>query len=125
MAGTDNQLVKIDQIVVDGTAIAFEDGSGVIEGAAGFEATPVLSASGDDYLSRKRVARMLTANLQFGPGGSPSLVTNKTGIQISMRDSVTKRRILANNASFSSMGSVGAGGAVQVKFALLSELQWL
>lgn len=123
MAG-ENQLVHIDVIIVDGQAIAFEDSSGTISGAAGFENDVKMSASGDDFSSRKRVPRGLKAKLQFGPTTDPATFAKMSGVAIAMRDSFTGRKCLAPKCNFKSMGEIG-GGTVDIEFNLLSELQWL
>jgi hypothetical protein len=123
MAG-DNQLFHIDTIIADGQVLAFEDSSGSIEGAAGFENEAKFSASGDDFVLRKRVARMLKAKLQWGPTADPKTFANMSNIQIAMRDSFTGRKCLAPKATFQSLGAIGAG-TVDIAFILNAELQWL
>lgn len=118
------QLFKIDTIVADGQVLAFEDATGTVSGAAGFENKNTLSASGDDYVVRTRVARVLKAKLQWGAELDPQRFSRMSGVQITMRDTVSQRKCIANNCSFGSLGDIGAG-TVEVSFNLLSELQWL
>lgn len=117
-------LFKIDVIMADSEVLAFEDGSASLSGAAGFETKTSLSASGDDYAVRTRVARVLKAKLQFNGTTDPQQFAKVTNFQITMRDLVTKRKCVANKCVFGSLGDVGAG-AVDVTFNVLSELQWL
>ena len=123
MAG-ENNLFHIDTIVADGKILAFEDSSGMLSGAAGYKNDPKLSASGDDFVMRTRVPRQLKAKLQWGPQRSTDEIRNMSGVQITMRDQVSKRKVIANNACFGELGDIG-GGTVDVTFLLLSDLQWL
>lgn len=122
--GTENMLLHIDQITVDGAPMAFEDGSGIATGFAGFTNSPVLSASGDDFEKRARVARNFKANIQFGGNQQPADYNKLRGVQITARDSQTGRRILMPKCSFGEMGDIG-GGAVNITFNVLAEPQWL
>ena len=124
MAGTDNMLFHIDQIVVDGKPIAFEDGTGMLSGAARFENEVVASASGDDFNKRKRVPTLFKCKIQFGPAVNPEDYAKMQGIQITARDAQSSRRALMANCSFGQMGEVG-GGSVDVTFNVLSAIQWL
>jgi hypothetical protein len=124
MAAGDNNLFHIDTILADGKILAFEDSSGMLSGAAGYKNEPTLSASGDDFVKRTRVARQLKAKLQFGPLRSPEELRNMNSVQITMRDQVSKRKVIANNCTFGELGDIG-GGTVDVTFLLLSDLQWL
>ncbi len=123
MAG-ENNLLHIDVITVAGVAIAFEDGTGILTGAAGFQNDIVPSGSGDDFVKRKRVPRIFKANLQFGPGVKPEDYSSMSGVAIAARDSQTGRRVLMNKCSFGEMGDIG-GGPVAITFNLLSPPQWL
>lgn len=124
MAGTDNLLFHIDQIVVDGNPVAFEDGSGTLSGAARFENDVVTSASGDDFNKRKRVPTLFKCKIQFGPAVNPADFARQQGIQITARDSQSGRRALMPNCSFGQMGDIG-GGSVDVTFNVLAAIQWL
>lgn len=124
MAG-ENQLLKFDTIVADGVAIAFEDGSGSLEGAARWENNVVPSASGDDFTSRKRVPTMLRAKIQFGNTQDPAAWAAMQDIQITARDTLSGRRCLLTRCTFGSMGAVGGGGSVDMMFGVLSTPQWL
>lgn len=119
------QLLKFDTIVADGVAIAFEDSSATLEGAAGWENTVVPSASGDDFTSRKRTPRMLRAKIQFGNTQDPAAWAAMKDIQITARDSQSGRRCLMTKCTFGSLGAVGAGGSVDITFGVLSAPQWL
>ena len=123
MAG-ENQLFKIDTIVVDGIALPFEDGSGSLEGAAGWENTVVHSASGDDFTSRKRIPRMFKTKLLFGNAMDPAAFAKMKNVQIAARDSQSGRRCVMTRCVFSSMGSLGGGGPVDITFSVLSAPQW-
>jgi hypothetical protein len=120
----DNKLFKIETIVADGLTLAFEDASGVINGAAGFKNEAKLSASGDDFVMRTRVPRTLKAKLQWGPARDTNELTGMNSVQITMRDAISRRKCIANKACFSELGDIGQG-TVEVTFLLRSELQWL
>lgn len=124
MAGTDNLLFHIDQIVVDGKPIAFEDGTGTLSGAARFKNDVVPSASGPDFNKRARVATLFKCKIQFGPAVNPADYANYMGVQITARDAQSGRRALMPNCSFGEMGDIG-GGAVDVTFNVLAAVQWL
>jgi hypothetical protein len=117
-------LFKIDTIMVDGKAFAFEDSSAMIDGVAGFENEAVLAASGDDATLRKRVARLMKAKILFNNTVDPQALARTSSVQIALRDSNSGRKCIANNCVFKSMGSVG-NGAVDVEFNLLAPLQWV
>jgi hypothetical protein len=120
----DSSLFHVDVIVVDGQALAFEDSSGMISGAAGFENEAKLSASGPDYTLRKRVARVLKAKLQYTGAVTPDQFAAMKDVQIALRDTVSGRKCVADGASFKSLGDVGSG-VVDVEFNLLQALKWL
>jgi hypothetical protein len=120
----DNRLFKIDTIIADGKVLAFEDASGMLSGAAGFKNDAKLSASGDDYVMRTRVPRLLKAKLQFGPKSDPQELAAMSEVQITMRDALSKRKCIANKCTFGELGDIG-GGTVDVTFNILSDLQWL
>jgi len=124
MAGTDNLLFHIDQIVVDGKPIAFEDGTGLLSGAARFENEVVPSASGDDFDKRKRVPTLFKCKIQFGPAVNPAAYAGFIGVQITARDAQSGRRVLMTNCSFGQMGEIG-GGSVDVTFNVRAAPQWL
>lgn len=117
-------LFKIDTIIVDGAPIAFEDGSGAIEGAARFTNQVVPSASGDDFNRRTRVPTLFRARIQFNDTVDPATFAAMQGVQIAARDQSSGRRALMPNCSFGEMGSIG-GGAVDITFNVLSPIQWL
>lgn len=119
-----NQLFQVDDIIVDGVAIAFESGTAELEGIAGYEHEVVPSATGDDYTKYKRVARTVKAKIQFGPTTTPEMFSGISEAQISLRQRATGRRAIAAKCSFAKMGTVGAG-SVEVTFNMLSPLQWL
>jgi hypothetical protein len=123
MAG-ENQLFHIDVIVADGQAIAFEDSSATLSGAAGFKNDVKVSASGDDFTTRSRVPRMLKAKLQWAATDDPKKYAGMSNVQLAMRDSFTGRKVLAPKATFGELGDIGAG-TVDVTFILNAELQWL
>jgi hypothetical protein len=122
--GVENLLFHIDTIVVDGAPIAFEDGSGMISGAARYQNEVVPSASGDDFNKRKRVPTFFKCKIQFNNAVDPKIYVGMQGVQIAARDRQSGRRALMNNCSFGDMGDLG-GGAVDVTFNVLSEIQWL
>lgn len=124
MAAADSMLFRVDQIVVDGKPVAFEDGSAMLSGAAGYENEIVVSASGPDFARRKRVPRVLKLNLQFSNATDPAQLAKAQGVQITLRDSQAGRRCIANNCQFGSMGDIG-GGTVPITYNVLSPLQWL
>jgi hypothetical protein len=123
MAG-ETRLFKIDTIMADGKVLAFEDATGMLSGAAGYKNEAKLSASGDDYVARTRVARTLKCKLQWGPQRDPQEFTSMSEVQITMRDQVSRRKCIATKCTFSELGDIG-GGTVDVTFILQSELQWL
>jgi hypothetical protein len=121
----DPQLFHIDVIVADGVTLDFEDSTGTISGAAGYENSPVLGAGdNDDSVTRKRVPRTLRMKLMWSSTTDPDALVKMRNAQISMRDAVTGRKCLANRSCFASLGDIG-GGSVDVTFNLLSKLQWL
>lgn len=121
---TNNMLFHIDVLIVDGAPVPIEDGSATLSGAARFQNEVVPSASGDDYLKRKRVPTLLKAKIQFGPSVDPKKFSALSEVQITARDSVSKRRALMPKCSFGEMGEIG-GGAVDVTFNVLAPVQWL
>jgi hypothetical protein len=120
----DNVLFKIEQIIVDGQALAFEDGTGSLSGAARFANRVVPSASGDDFVRRERVATTLTMKLQFGNNMVPQDFASMHNVQITARDQNTGRRAMMPKCSFGEMGAIG-GGSVDVTFNVLATIQWL
>lgn len=122
--GTENMLFHVDVIVVDGKPLAFEDGTGMLIGAARFQNEVVASASGDDFDKRKRVATQFKCKLQFGANVLPTDFNQLRGVQITARDSQTGRRALMPKCSFGEMGEIG-GGAVDITFNVLSPIQWI
>lgn len=119
------QLFKIDAVVADGIALGIEDGSATLEGAAGWEHTPVMAAQGDDATSRKRIPRTLKCKLLFTSAYDPEQLANMSSIQITVRDSQAGRRGVAPVCTFAKLGALGAGGSVDIEFNLLSPIQWL
>lgn len=124
MAAADSLLFHIDTIVVDGKPIAFEDGTGMLSGAARYENTVVPSASGADYASRKRVPTLFKMKIQFSNTVDVPQLAGTSGVQITGRDSQSGRRALMPNCIFGTMGDLG-GGSVDVTFNVLSPIQWL
>ncbi len=122
--GTENMLFHVDVIVVDGAPLAFEDGTGMLTGAARFTNEVVPSASGDDFEKRKRVPTTFKCKLQFGSKIVPTDYKNMRGVQITARDSQSGRRVIMNKCSFGELGEVG-GGSVDITFNVLAEPQWL
>lgn len=122
--GVENMLLHIDTVVADGQILAFEDGTGVLSGAAGEANDIVLSASGDDFTKRKRVGRMLKLKLQFGSNDVPSNFAKMRGVQISARDAQNGRRVLLTKCTFESLGDIG-NGSVDLSYHVLSEPQWI
>lgn len=120
----DNVLFKIEQIVVDGAALAFEDGTGTLTGAARFSNAVVPSASGDDFQRRQRVPTTLTAKLQFGSNVVPEDFSRLQNVQITARDPNSGRRALMPKCGFGEMGAIG-GGSVDITFNVLAPIQWL
>jgi hypothetical protein len=123
MAG-ETQLFKIDTIVADDKILAFEDATGVLSGAAGYKNEAKLSASGDDFVMRTRVPRILKCKLQWGTQRDPREFTSMSEVRITMRDQVSKRKCIATKCTFQELGDIGAG-TVDVSFILQSDLQWL
>ena len=121
---TNNHLFNIDAIVVDGVALAFEGGTGEIEGAGRWENEVVPCATGDDYVKRKRVATTLKAKIQFGKTSTPDAFSGLSEVQISARDIKTGRRCLMPKCTFGSMGAIGQG-SVDITFNVLAAPQWL
>ena len=121
---TDNMLFHVDVIMVDGAPMAFEDGTGMLSGAARFSNEVVSSASGDDFEKRKRVPTLFKCKLQFGSNIQPTDYKKMRGVQITARDSQAGRRVIMNNCSFGELGEIG-GGSVDITWNELSEPQWL
>lgn len=122
--GTENILFHVDVIVIDGKPLAFEDGTGMLAGAARFSNDVVLSATGDDFTKRKRVPTTFKCKLQFGANEVPTDYNKLAGVQITIRDSQSARRAILNKCSFGEMGEVG-GGSVDLTFNVLSAPQWI
>lgn len=122
--GTENMLLHVDVVVADGAPLAFEDGTGILSGAARVKNETVLSASGDDFTKRGRVPTMFKMKLQFGQKDIPSNFSKMQGVQITARDSQSGRRVLMTKCTFAEMGDIG-GGSVDVTYNVLSEPQWL
>lgn len=120
----DSTLFHIDTIVVDGQAVAFEDGTGMLTGAHRYEHDTVVSASGDDFARRRRVPTTLRLRLQFTGEQSPERLAAVADVQITARDSQTGRRALLTKCRFNTMGDLG-GGAVDVTYGVLAPVQWL
>jgi hypothetical protein len=123
MAG-ENLLFHIDTIIVDGKPVAFEDGSGMISGAARYENKIVASASGNDFAARARVPTVLKLKIQFSNAVDPALLASTSGVQVTARDTQSGRRALMNNCMFGSLGDLG-GGSVDITYNVLSPIQWL
>lgn len=122
--GTENMLFHVDVIVADGKPLAFEDGTGMLAGAARFTNEVVPSASGDDFEKRKRVPTTFKCKLQFGSNMVPNDFNKMHGVQITARDSQTGRRALMPKCSFAELGEIG-GGSVEITWNVLAEPQWL
>ncbi|OYZ76091.1 MULTISPECIES: hypothetical protein [unclassified Polaromonas] len=122
--GTENMLLHVDVIVADGKPLAFEDGTGILSGAARVKNETVLSASGDDFTKRGRVATMFKMKLQFGQNDVPTNFSKMQGVQITARDSQSGKRVLMPKCTFAELGDIG-GGSVDVSFNVLAEPQWL
>jgi hypothetical protein len=122
--GTENMLLHIDVIVVDGRPLKIEDGTGMLSGSARWKNDPVLSGSGDDHTKRGRVPTLLKMKLQFGQADVPNNFAQMRGVQITARDSQSGRRVLMPNCTFAELGEIG-GGSVDVSFNVLAECQWL
>lgn len=121
---TDNMLLHVDTIIADGKVIAFEDGTGILSGAARFKNEVVLSASGDDFTKRARVPCMFKMKLQFGPNDVPEDFAKMTGVQITARDTQGNRRALLTKCTFAEFGDVGSG-SVDLSYIIQSAPQWL
>ena len=120
----DNMLFHVDAVIIDGKPLAFEDGTGMLSGAARFQNEVVTSATGDDFNKRKRVPTYFKCKLQFGPTINPADFKALNGVQISARDTQSGRRVLMPKCSFGEIGEIG-GGSVDITFNVLAELQWL
>ena len=122
---SESSLFNIDAIVAAGVPMAFESGSASLSGAARFEREAVPSATGDDFSRRRRVPTMLRARLQFSNAVSADELAKLDGVQITARDLNSGRRAVMDNCTFASLGELGAGGAVDITFAVLSPIKWL
>ena len=120
----DNMLFHVDAVIIDGKPLAFEDGTGMLSGAARFENEVVASATGDDFNKRKRVPTYFKCKIQFGPTINPSDYKGFNGIQITARDTQSGRRVLMPKCSFGQIGEIG-GGSVDITFNVLAEPQWI
>lgn len=120
----DSMLFHVDNIVVDGRPISFEDGSASLSGAAGYENEVVPSAQGRDFARRRRVPRQLRLRLQFGNDVDPDALARANGVQIAIRDTKSGRRALLNDCVFGSLGDLGAG-SVDLTYHVMSPIQWL
>lgn len=117
-------LFHPDNVVADGKPVAFEDGSATLSGAAGFENEVVPSAQGPDFSRRRRVPRVLRLRLQFGNTVDPVALSKAKGVQITLRDSQSGRRVMCNNCEFASLGEIG-GGTVDLVYNVMEPPQWL
>lgn len=120
----ESELYRVDSFTADGIEWPIEDGSATIEGAAGFEREAALAANGSDYVTRKRVARVIKTKLLFTGAQDPSAISAICEAQIVLKNLHTGRRCRAGKCSFRSMGEIG-NGPVDIEFVALTPLQWL
>ncbi|AJY64537.1 hypothetical protein [Burkholderia glumae] len=120
----DSEIFRVDSLTVDGEEWAIEDGSATVEGAAGFEREATLATNGQDYTTRKRVARVIKTKLLFTGSLEPESISSIREAQIVMTNLRTGRRCRAGKCTFKSMGEVG-NGPVSIEFIALTALQWL
>lgn len=120
----DSTLFHIDTIVIDGQAVAFEDGSAMLTGLHRYEHTSVVTASGDDFARRNRVPTTLRFRLQFTGEQDPQALATKGDVQITARDTQANRRVTLPKCRLGTMGDIGGGG-VDVTYLVLQAPQWL
>lgn len=121
---SDSLLFHVDAAVVDGKPVAFEDGSATLSGAHRFENEVVPSANGQDFARRRRVPTSIRLRLQFNNTVDPDALAKAKDIQITLRDTQSGRRALAQKCVFGSLGEIG-GGAVDITYLVLTPIQWL
>jgi len=121
---SDSLLFHVDAVVVDGKPAAFEDGSATLSGAHRFENEVVPSANGQDFARRRRVPTSIRLRLQFNNMVDPDALAKAKDIQITLRDTQSGRRALAQKCVFGSLGEIG-GGAVDITYLVLTPIQWL
>ena len=121
---SEQSLFKVDSITVDGAAIAFQEGTAIINGAGGYVATSVPSGSGPDFESHAREPRTIEFSIQFGRSINPADLRAIQNARVVLKDSRGPRRCLAPNCSFASMGPIGQG-PVRLVLNALEEYQWL
>lgn len=121
---SDSLLFHVDAVVADGKPVAFEDGSATLSGAHRFENEVVTSAQGQDYARRRRVPTSIRLRMQFNNTVDPDALSKVKDIQITLRDTQSGRRALAQKCVFGSLGEIG-GGAVDITYLVLTPIQWL
>ena len=121
---SDSLLFHVDAVVADGKPVAFEDGSATLSGAHRFEDEVVTSAQGQDYARRRRVPTSIRLRMQFNNTVDPDALSEVKDIQITLRDTQSGRRALAQKCVFGSLGEIG-GGAVDITYLVLTPIQWL
>lgn len=121
---SDQSLFKVDSITVDGVAIAFVEGTAIINGAGDYTSTVVPSGNGPDYEQHTRVPRTIELDIQFGRNVNPEDLKKINGARVVMKDSRGPRRCLANSCSFGSLGALG-GTSTKLTLNVLEKYQWL
>jgi hypothetical protein len=121
---TDSLLLHIDQIVIDGKAVEFEDGSCMISGTHRYENKVIVAASGNDAASRNRVPTTLKLRLLLkNPADIPAITAAKDTL-IAARDTQKGVRAICKSCIFLSLGELGSG-AVDITYGVLAPIQWL
>jgi hypothetical protein len=121
MANPDS-LFHVDALIINGKSIGIVDGSCTIEGLLDHENAAVTASSGPDGTIRKRVPRMIKAQILFKAG--VSIEDFKGKAQITARDNEGPRRIMGNNCVIATMGELG-GGPTSIAFNVLEPYQIL
>lgn len=121
---SENSLFKVDSITIDGAAIAFVEGTAIINGAGDYTSTVVPSGRGPDYQQHARVTRTIELDIQFGRNVDPEELKKIDGARVVMKDSRGPRRCLANNCSFGALGALG-GTSTKLTLNVLEPYQWL
>lgn len=123
MANT-NEIYKVDSMTVNGEELRIEDGTATVTGAAGFETDAALAATGDDAVIRKRVERVIKANLLFTEDVTPEKFTSIRNAQVVLTNTSTGQRSRYGNCSFKSLGEIGSK-TVELSLTALRQPQWL
>lgn len=121
---SDQSLFKVDSITVNSVAIAFVEGTAIINGAGGYTSTVVPSGNGPDYVQHARVPRTIELDIQFGRTVNPEDLRKIDGALVVLKDTRAPRRCVARNCCFGSLGALG-GTSTKLTLNVLEPYQWM